>query len=163
MVGRVDQRMSSYLGSCGRWWFPCSGSIRRQDTRGPSWPQFLGAVELTTFADVEYPHSRPIQRPDSTTRGEMSRVHRLSILGAALLFSAGGTAIKATTLSSWQVASFRSGVAALFLLLAIPRARHFWSIRTLGVGVVYAATTDSLRGGQQADHGGPGWLLSTVC
>ena len=39
--------------------------------------------------------------------------HRLEILGAALLFSTVGAAIKATTLSSWQVASFRSGVAAL--------------------------------------------------
>lgn len=68
------------------------------------------------------------------------RLDRLSILGAALLFSTGGAAIKATTLSSWQVASFRSGVAALFLVLAVRQARHIWSPRTLAVGVAYAAT-----------------------
>jgi len=70
----------------------------------------------------------------------MSRVHRLSILGAAFLFSTGGTAIKATSLSGWQVACFRSGVAALFLLVAIPGARRFWSRRTAGVGLAYAVT-----------------------
>ena len=68
------------------------------------------------------------------------RLHRLSILGAALLFSTGGAAIKATTLSSWQVACSRSGVAALFLLVAIPQTRRFWAPRTLAVAVAYAAT-----------------------
>ena len=42
----------------------------------------------------------------------------LLVLSAALLFSTGGAAIKATTLSSWQVAGFRSGIAAVALLLS---------------------------------------------
>lgn len=67
-------------------------------------------------------------------------LHRLQVLGAALLFSTGGAAIKATTLTAWQVASFRSGVAALALLLFLPAARRGWSPRVLPVGLAYAAT-----------------------
>ena len=44
--------------------------------------------------------------------------NRLLLLGAATLFSTGGAAIKAATITSWQVASFRSGIAALALDLA---------------------------------------------
>ena len=64
---------------------------------------------------------------------------RLLILAAALLFSTGGAAIKACHLTSWQVASFRSGVAALALLVFMPAARKGLSPRILGVGVAYAA------------------------
>ena len=42
---------------------------------------------------------------------------RLQLLGAALLFSTGGAAIKAAAFTGWQIASFRSGFAALTLLL----------------------------------------------
>ena len=66
--------------------------------------------------------------------------HRFEILGAALLFSTGGAAIKATTLTSWQVASFRSGIAALALLLLVRGARRGWSWAVLPVGAAYAAT-----------------------
>lgn len=66
--------------------------------------------------------------------------HRLEILGAALLFSTGGAAIKATDLTSWQVASFRSGVAALTVFLLVRAARRGWSWHVLPVGVAYAAT-----------------------
>lgn len=66
--------------------------------------------------------------------------HRLEIAGAALLFSTGGAAIKATTLTSWQVASFRSGVAALCVLLVARQARRGWSWHVLPVGGLYAAT-----------------------
>jgi drug/metabolite transporter, DME family len=65
---------------------------------------------------------------------------RLKLIGAALLFSTGGAAIKATTLSGWQVACFRSGVAALAVLLLAREARRGWSWRALVVGVAYAAT-----------------------
>ncbi|MFL5382745.1 MAG: DMT family transporter [Longimicrobiaceae bacterium] len=65
---------------------------------------------------------------------------RLEILAAALLFSTGGAAIKATALTSWQVASFRSGVAALTVFLLLPTARRGWSWRVLLVAVTYAAT-----------------------
>jgi len=66
--------------------------------------------------------------------------HRLEILGAALLFSTGGAAIKATTLTSWQVASFRSGVAALTVYLVARQARRGWSWHVVPVGIAYAAT-----------------------
>src|SRR5260221_14105993 len=36
----------------------------------------------------------------------------LRLLAAALLFSTGGAAIKAVAMSGWQVACFRSGIAA---------------------------------------------------
>jgi drug/metabolite transporter, DME family len=65
---------------------------------------------------------------------------RVLVLAAALLFSTGGAAIKATSLTAWQVASFRSGVAALTLLILLPRARRRPSWMMIGVGVVSAAT-----------------------
>ena len=65
---------------------------------------------------------------------------RLKLVGAALLFSTGGAAIKATTLTGWQVASFRSGIAAIAVLLLAPEARRGWSWRAVLVGVAYAAT-----------------------
>jgi len=61
-------------------------------------------------------------------------------MGAALLFSTGGAAIKAATLTGWQVASFRSGVAAVVLLAVLPEARRGWSWRLAPVGAAYAAT-----------------------
>jgi drug/metabolite transporter (DMT)-like permease len=65
---------------------------------------------------------------------------RLQVLGAAALFSTGGAAIKGTTLTAWQVAGLRSAIAAVTLLVLIPRARRHWSIRNSIVGLVYAAT-----------------------
>jgi drug/metabolite transporter (DMT)-like permease len=65
---------------------------------------------------------------------------RLLVLSAALLFSTGGAAIKATAFSAWQVASFRSGIAAIALFLLLPAWRRGWSRRTLLVGLFYAAT-----------------------
>jgi drug/metabolite transporter (DMT)-like permease len=64
---------------------------------------------------------------------------RLLVLAAALLFSTGGTAIKATTLSAWQVAGLRSGVAASLLLLLAPRWRPRAEPRALLVGAAYAS------------------------
>jgi len=70
-----------------------------------------------------------------------SRIHdRLLLLATALLFSTGGAAIKATTLVSWQVASFRSGVAILALLAFIPSSRCGWTWRILPVAAAYAST-----------------------
>jgi drug/metabolite transporter, DME family len=67
-------------------------------------------------------------------------VARLEVCAAALLFSLGGAGIKATELTSWQVACFRSAIAALMFLLFIPEARRGWSWRSLVVGSTYAAT-----------------------
>jgi len=65
---------------------------------------------------------------------------RLLLLAAATLFSTGGAAIKGASLTSWQVASFRSGVAAVALLMLLPSARRGWSWRVWPVGAAYAAT-----------------------
>lgn len=64
----------------------------------------------------------------------------LQILAAAVLFSTGGAAIKACGLSGWQVACFRSGVAALVLLVCLPSARQRWRREQVLVGCAYAAT-----------------------
>jgi len=69
-----------------------------------------------------------------------STADRLRIIGAAALFSTGGAAIKATTLTAWQVASFRSGLAALAVFLLVPAARRRWTWRIAAVSIVYAAT-----------------------
>ena len=61
------------------------------------------------------------------------------ILCSAILFSTGGAAIKLAEVSGWQIASYRGGVAAIFLWLALPAARRNWTWRTLVAGVVYAA------------------------
>lgn len=63
---------------------------------------------------------------------------RLQLLGAALLFSTGGAAIKAADFTGWQIASLRSGIAAVALLLLTPAARRGWSWRAALVGLVYA-------------------------
>ena len=65
---------------------------------------------------------------------------RLRLVATAVLFSTGGAAIKSATLTGWQVASFRSGVAALTVWLLVPAARARWSPRVLAVALVYAAT-----------------------
>lgn len=65
---------------------------------------------------------------------------RLQLIFAAFLFSTGGAAIKASTLTGWQVASFRSGIAAVTLLLLVPATRRGWGWRPALVGVAYAAT-----------------------
>jgi len=68
---------------------------------------------------------------------------RWMVLGAAVLFSTGAAAVKATDLGAWPVASFRSGIAALVLLVVLPaaRRRRAWgSPRTYLVGCAYALT-----------------------
>jgi drug/metabolite transporter, DME family len=65
---------------------------------------------------------------------------RMRVLAAAALFSSGGAVIKAASLSAWQVASFRSAVAALALLVMLPEARRRPRLSVLLVGVAYAGT-----------------------
>ena len=69
-----------------------------------------------------------------------SVIPRLLLVAAAVLFSTGGAAIKATSLASWQVASFRSGVAAITLAALAPGARRGWNWRVWPAGVAYATT-----------------------
>jgi drug/metabolite transporter (DMT)-like permease len=63
---------------------------------------------------------------------------RVQLLGAAVLFSTGGAAIKAADFTGWQIASLRSGIAALALVLMTPAARRGWTLRAALVGVAYA-------------------------
>jgi drug/metabolite transporter (DMT)-like permease len=63
----------------------------------------------------------------------------LQLAAAALLFSTGGAAIKAAEFSAWQIASFRSGVAAVAILLMTPAARRGWNARAVLVGLAYAS------------------------
>lgn len=65
---------------------------------------------------------------------------RLLLLAGAVLLSTGGAAIKLCGLTSWQVASFRSGVGALALLWLTPVARRDLDHRALLAGAAYAAT-----------------------
>jgi drug/metabolite transporter (DMT)-like permease len=65
---------------------------------------------------------------------------RIRIALAALLFSTGGAAIKAADFTSWQIASLRSGVAAITLLFLVPAVRRGVDWRSAVVGTAYAAT-----------------------
>jgi len=64
---------------------------------------------------------------------------RFQLIGAALLFSTGGAAIKAAAFTGLQIATFRSGFAALALLLLAPGVRRGWTPQAVLVGVAYAA------------------------
>jgi len=66
--------------------------------------------------------------------------NRLELLAGATLFSTAGAAIKSCALTSWQVASFRAGVAALAVLWLVPAARRGFSARAALVGIAYAVT-----------------------
>jgi len=61
-------------------------------------------------------------------------------MATAVLFSTGGAAIKAAVFTPWQVASFRSAVAAAALLLVAPESRRRWSWRIAPVAAAYAST-----------------------
>lgn len=65
---------------------------------------------------------------------------RLFLVAAAVLFATGGPAIKALSLSSWQVACLRSGVAAFVLLLFLCPSPASFTWRTLLVGAAHGAT-----------------------
>jgi drug/metabolite transporter (DMT)-like permease len=66
--------------------------------------------------------------------------NRLLLFAAAFLFSTGGAAIKATTITAWQVACFRSGIAALSLMFLVPAARRGWTWKLAPVGLAYSGT-----------------------
>ncbi len=64
----------------------------------------------------------------------------LLLIAAAVLFSTGGAAIKGISMTAWQIASFRSGIAALALALFVPDGRRHWRWALLPVAAAYAAT-----------------------
>lgn len=61
-------------------------------------------------------------------------------MGAAVLFSTGGVAVKSIAFSGWQVAALRSGIAALALFSIVPSSRRKWDLPTFVVSIAYAAT-----------------------
>lgn len=63
---------------------------------------------------------------------------RLQVVGAAVLFSTGGAAIKWCSLTGWQVAGLRSAIAFVTIVVLVPGARRRWTLRTWLVGVAYA-------------------------
>jgi drug/metabolite transporter, DME family len=88
-----------------------------------------------------WPRSRPWHlAPTPSYLPDMSprSIARFQLLGAALLFSTGGAAIKAAEFEGWQIASFRSGIAAVALWLMTPAARRGWTRQAALVGIAYA-------------------------
>ena len=77
---------------------------------------------------------------------------RLQLVAAAVLFSTGGAAIKASAITSWQVASLRSGIAAFTLALLLPEARRGLRRRTVAGVRGVCRHADPLRHRQQAHH-----------
>jgi drug/metabolite transporter (DMT)-like permease len=65
---------------------------------------------------------------------------RIEILGAAVLWSTGGAAMKLTGLSGWQVGAGRSALAAVFLFVVFRSARVRPDLRILAAAAAYAAT-----------------------
>lgn len=72
----------------------------------------------------------------------MLAADRLALIAAAVLFSTGGAAIKAASLTAWQVSGGRSAVAFVALLAVSATARRTWlaSRRAWLVAAAYAAT-----------------------
>lgn len=64
---------------------------------------------------------------------------RLLLIAAAVLFSTGGAAIKYNSLTAWQVACWRSLVAAVALWIALPPVRRRWTPALIAAGCAYAA------------------------
>jgi drug/metabolite transporter (DMT)-like permease len=62
------------------------------------------------------------------------------LLFAALMFSTGGAAIKAATLTSPQVAGLRAAIGAIAILLIARQARRLPPARAWLVGIAYAGT-----------------------
>lgn len=65
---------------------------------------------------------------------------RVLLIVTALLFSTGGAAIKFAHLSGWQLSSFRSGIAAVFIFVALPASRRNWNWRVVLTSVCYAGS-----------------------
>lgn len=84
--------------------------------------------------------SERTSREEATAIGAGVPAARLAVVGAALLFSTGGTAVKATTFDAWQVTSFRCAIAAVTLAILVPGAFRYLSRRSFLVGIAYAAT-----------------------
>jgi drug/metabolite transporter (DMT)-like permease len=61
----------------------------------------------------------------------------------ALLWSSGGLLIKLISWNPIAIAGFRSGIAALFILIIIKKPRLTWSLPQVGGAIAYALTVIS--------------------
>jgi len=122
------------------------GRADRQESDGRKDSSLASVTAVHLSISPFVPACPPV--PSLLTFPRMSSASRarLQLLGAALLFSTGGAAIKAAAFTGWQIASLRSGFAALALLLIAPGARRWWNPRqpngqlwqTVLVGCCYA-------------------------
>ncbi|MFP3940175.1 MAG: DMT family transporter [Thermoanaerobaculia bacterium] len=115
------------------------GMMDGDETAEESMRSPAGAERRGKGADPDRGPDRSAGREDGTPEPGML-ASRLAVVGAALLFSTGGAAIKATVLDPWQVAGFRCAIAAVALALMVPRALRALNRRAALVGVAYAAT-----------------------
>ena len=83
---------------------------------------------------------RPAAPGRFSARASPSPGPACEIIVAALLFSTGGAAIKATTLSGIEVGGLRSAIAAVALVLFIPAARRGYTWRAAAVGLAFAGS-----------------------
>jgi len=120
---RAAERALRGVGHGGRDAARGANTIAR--TRAPQTLKQIGAAARTATAEL---------------RGFGRAGASIAQVGSAAVGLGGGAAIKATTLSSWQVAGFRSGVAALAVFLLVPAARRGWTWHVVPVGAAYAAT-----------------------
>ncbi|MCC6214545.1 MAG: DMT family transporter [Polyangiaceae bacterium] len=65
---------------------------------------------------------------------------RLALVAAAVCFSTGGAAIKATSLTAFQVAGLRSLIAAVAVAVLLPGALRGITLRSAAIGAGYAFT-----------------------
>ncbi len=65
---------------------------------------------------------------------------RLFVVAAAVCFATGGTAIKLSGLSGWQISCFRSATAVVLLSILMPKWRDWWKPPCLMVGLAFGAT-----------------------
>jgi len=74
----------------------------------------------------------------------ISRTTAISLLVfTALLWSSGGLLIKLISWNPIAIAGFRSGIAALFILIIIKKPRLTWSLPQVGGAIAYALTVIS--------------------
>lgn len=71
----------------------------------------------------------------------ISRTMAIALLVlTALLWSSGGLLIKLISWNPIAIAGFRSGIAALFILIIIKKPRLTWSLPQVGGAIAYAST-----------------------
>lgn len=100
----------------------------------------LGGRIVALDSELEAPQSGGVRRLSRRAESRGLLAARAEILAAAALFSTGGAAIKAAHLTSWQIAGFRSGVAAAVLLAARPSVLRRVTAGATAVALPYAAT-----------------------